>query len=95
MSATEKKGMVDKQVKTFPPFMNRYEKANLLGIRAKEIANGGKIHLTTEEMAGITSPYYLAVRELELGKIPMAVKRSHANGSVEEWHASELQTTEH
>jgi DNA-directed RNA polymerase I, II, and III subunit RPABC2 len=86
--------------RTLPPFMNRYERAELLGKRAKAIANGVEepIQLSAEEIKSMSgsanNAFAFACKELEMGKMPMIVKRFHPDGSYEEWMASELQYLE-
>ncbi|QIH04904.1 hypothetical protein [Dasineura jujubifolia toursvirus 2a] len=58
------------------PFITKYEKARLLGIRTEQIIAGSKIHIVTQE----TDPYKIALEELYKKKMPLKIRR-YMNGS--------------
>ncbi len=61
-------------------FLTKYEKINLLSIRAKQISNGSKIFVKYN----ITeTPLEIAKKELEQKKIPFKIKRTYPNGYFE------------
>ncbi len=61
-------------------FLTKYEKINLLSIRAKQISNGSKIFVKYNILE---TPLEIAKRELEQKKIPFKIKRMYPNGFFE------------
>ena len=61
-------------------FLTKYEKINLLSIRAKQISNGSKIFVKYNILE---TPLEIAKRELEQKKIPFKIKRMYPNGYFE------------
>ena len=83
-----KKGIIiDPLHKTFP-FLTRYEKAKILGLRAKQINHGSKpfIEIPREVIDGHT----IAYMELTQSKIPFIIRRPLPNGGSEYWKVSDL-----
>jgi len=71
------------------PILTKYERAKLVGARAKLIDEGSTLLIAKPE--GITNPIKLAQLELRAKKSPFLVYRMHADGSIEEWRVSEMQ----
>lgn len=71
------------------PFLTKYEKARILGLRAKQINSGSDIFV--EVPSNIFDGYTIAQMELEQKKIPFIIKRPLPNGSSEFWHVNDLQ----
>ena len=71
------------------PFLTKYEKARILGLRAKQINSGSDVFV--EVPSNIFDGYTIAQMELEEKKIPFIIKRPLPNGSSEFWHVSDLQ----
>ena len=69
--------------------MTMYEKARILGVRAKQIQDGvGK-----PPQVKIIRGWYageIAKNELELMKIPLSIKRVFADGSFEIWKVKHM-----
>lgn len=65
-----------------PAVMQKYERAAVIGQRAKEISRGAKLRipLTHEDDAVV-----IAQKELLAGKITGTITRIHADGSPEVW----------
>ena len=85
----DKNGLVvDKLHKTIP-FLTKYEKARVVGQRAKQIDAGAQplIKVST----GMVESYLIALKELELKKIPFIIKRPIPNGGFEYWNLSDLE----
>lgn len=80
--------IVDPLHKTLP-YLTKYEKARILGQRAKQIETGSKPFVKVPE--NIIDSYVIA--ELELGekKIPFIIKRPIPNGAFEYWHLKDLE----
>ena len=71
------------------PFLTKYEKTRVLGLRAKQINDGSDIYV--EVAANIVDGYTIAEMELENKKIPFIIKRPIPNGSCEYWKLSDLE----
>jgi DNA-directed RNA polymerase I, II, and III subunit RPABC2 len=80
--------IVDPLHKTLP-FLTRYEKARILGERAKQLNAGAKS--TIELEANIIDGYLIAMKEFEEKKIPFIIKRPLPNGGCEYWRVSDLE----
>ena len=71
------------------PFITRYEKARIIGERAKQL-NSGAIPMIEVEPSVIDG-YLIALKEFEEKKIPFIVKRPMPNGGCEYWKLSDLE----
>jgi len=80
--------IIDPLHKTLP-FITRYEKARILGERAKQINSGAKPLVELEP--NIIDGYIIALKEFEEKKIPFIVKRPLPNGGVEYWKVEDLE----
>ena len=71
------------------PFLTKFEKARVLGERAKQINDGAKpfVKLTTNAIDG----YLIALAELEQKVIPFIIKRPLPNGGCEYWKLKDLE----
>lgn len=72
-----------------PGFLTKYEKARVLGERAKQINNGAKpfVKLGPEDIDG----YMIASMELIAKKIPFIIRRPIMNGGFEYWRLEDLE----
>lgn len=80
--------IIDPLHKTLP-ILTKYEKTRILGQRAKQLNAGAKSFVPIKE--GIIDGYLIALKELELKKIPFIIKRPIPNGGFEYWHISDLE----
>ena len=71
------------------PFLTKYERARVLGQRAKQIEYGD-IPLVPVENSLIES-HIIAEMELEARKIPFIIKRPIPGGGFEYWRLSDLE----
>jgi DNA-directed RNA polymerase subunit K/omega len=71
------------------PILTRYEKARVLGERAKQINSGAKPFTTVDD--NIIDGYLIALKELEEKKMPFIIKRPMPNGGCEYWKLSDLE----
>jgi DNA-directed RNA polymerase I, II, and III subunit RPABC2 len=71
------------------PFITRYEKARILGERAKQINSGGKPFVEVEPT--VIDGYLIALKEFEEKKIPFIIKRPLPNGGCEYWKFEDLE----
>jgi len=71
------------------PFLTKFEKARVLGERAKQINDGAKpfVKLTNNAIDG----YLIALAELEQKVIPFIIKRPLPNGGCEYWKLKDLE----
>jgi DNA-directed RNA polymerase I, II, and III subunit RPABC2 len=72
------------------PFLTKYERARILGERAKQLDAGATPLITINDQELIDS-YLIAVLELEQKKIPFIVKRPLPNGGCEYWKLKDLE----
>ena len=80
--------IIDPLHKTIP-FITRYEKARILGERAKQINSGAKPFVDLEP--NVIDGYVIAMKEFEEKKIPFIIKRPLPNGGVEYWRFEDLE----
>lgn len=69
------------------PFLTKYERIRILGIRTKQLASGAKPMI--KDIPNISS-YEIAKMELELKVIPFIINRPLSNGIIEQWKLEEL-----
>jgi DNA-directed RNA polymerase subunit K/omega len=80
--------IIDPLHKTLP-FITKYEKARILGERAKQIDAGAKIFVSVEP--DVIDGYLIALKEYEEKKIPFILKRPFSGGLCEYWKFSDLE----
>lgn len=71
------------------PILTKYEKARILGERAKQLNSGAKPFIEVEP--NITDGYLIAINELKQKKIPFIIKRPLPNGGSEYWKLTDLE----
>jgi DNA-directed RNA polymerase I, II, and III subunit RPABC2 len=71
------------------PFLTKYERARILGERAKQIDAGAIPLIPVED--GMIDSYLIAVEELTQKKVPFIVKRPLPNGGCEYWKLKDLE----
>jgi len=70
------------------PYLTKYEKARVLGQRAKQIEHGAKPFVRIPE--NIIDAYLIADLELKEKKIPFIIRRPLPNGACEYWKLADL-----
>ena len=80
--------IVDPFHKTIP-FLTKYERARVLGQRAKQIETGSKPLVKIPD--NIIDGYLIADMELEQKKIPFIIRRPLPNGGSEYWRLVDLE----
>jgi len=80
--------IIDPLHKTLP-FITRYEKARILGERAKQLNSGAQPFIELD--ANIIDGYLIATKEFEQKKIPFIIKRPLPNGGCEYWKFKDLE----
>lgn len=84
----EKGNIIDPLHKTLP-FITRYERARILGERAKQLNAGGKPFVDVDPT--VIDGYLIALKEYEEKKIPFIIKRPLPNGGCEFWRFADLE----
>jgi DNA-directed RNA polymerase I, II, and III subunit RPABC2 len=80
--------IIDPLHKTLP-YLTKYEKARILGQRAKQIETGSKPLVKVPE--NIIDSYVIAELELREKKIPFIIKRPIPGGAFEYWRVKDLE----
>ena len=80
--------IIDPLHKTLP-FITKYEKARIIGERAKQLNSGAKPVIEVEST--LIDGYLIALKEFEEKKIPYIVKRPLPSGGVEYWKMRDLE----
>ena len=80
--------IIDPLHKTLP-FITRYEKARILGERAKQLNAGARPFVETP--ANMIDGYLIALKEFDEKKIPFIVKRPLPGGGIEYWKFRDLE----
>ena len=83
------KQSLNKKKKTLP-FLSKYEKTKILGLRIQQLTTGANTILTEEEQEGLKSNIEIAEKELKLKKIPLLISRRLPNNKRELWHIKDL-----
>jgi DNA-directed RNA polymerase subunit K/omega len=71
------------------PFLTKYERARILGERAKQINAGAKPLIKVPDT--LIDGYLIALKELEQKRIPFIIKRPLPNGGCEYWRLVDLE----
>jgi len=71
------------------PVLSRYEKARILGERAKQLNCGAQPFIEVDET--MIDGYLIALKELEDKKIPFIIQRPLPNGGCEYWNLRDLE----
>jgi DNA-directed RNA polymerase I, II, and III subunit RPABC2 len=71
------------------PFVTRYERARVIGERAKQINSGAKPFIELEP--NMIDGYLIALKEFEEKKIPFIIRRPLPSGLSEYWRLSDLE----
>ena len=71
------------------PFLTKFEKARIIGLRAKQINNGCEpfVDVPPNMIEGLT----IAEKELEEKNVPFIIRRPLPNGASEYWKVSDLE----
>ena len=69
------------------PFLTKYEKAKIIGLRTQQLCSGAAPNIDTKNFNNNLS---IAEEELRLKKIPFLIQRNFANGKKEIWKIDDL-----
>ena len=70
------------------PFVTRYEKARVIGERAKQINSGASLFIENDN--NVIDGYLIALEEFNQKKIPFIIQRPLPNGGSEYWRLKDL-----
>ena len=82
-------GTIVDPLHTTLPFLTRYEKARILGLRAKQINHGSAVFIDVPR--SIIDGHTIALMELNEKKVPFIIRRPMPNGASEYWHVKDLE----
>ncbi len=68
--------------------LTKYERSKILGARAIQISMGSPLMIN--DLHGETDPIKIAELELRQRKIPMIIKRTLPDGTVEMWELEDM-----
>jgi DNA-directed RNA polymerase subunit K/omega len=75
-----------------PLKLTRFEKARIVGARSLQISMGAPILVEVSE--GFSSPIDIALKELEIGILPMTIRRTLPDGTCQDIPIKWLQVEE-
>lgn len=87
------RGVIIDQFHKTLPFLTKYEKTRVLGQRTKQINSSSKPYIDiprTFDNKRIIDGELIALKELELKRIPFIIRRPLPNGSSEYWRLEDL-----
>jgi len=88
VSRNEDGAIVDELHRTVP-FVTKYERARILGIRAKQVNAGADAFVSVPD--DIIDGYSIATLEYNQRKIPFIIRRPLPNGGSEYWKFADLE----
>ena len=71
------------------PFLTKFEKARILGLRAKQLDEGAQPFVKVP--SNVVTGYTISLMELEQKKIPFIIRRPIPGGGSEYWKVSDLE----
>lgn len=80
--------IIDDLHKTLP-YLTKYERARILGQRAKQINSGAKVFVKVPE--NVIDGYVIAQIELDQKRIPFIIRRPIPGGGCEYWNLKDLE----
>ena len=81
------KTLSDKVEKVTTPYLTKYEKTQLISLRAQQLNTGA---IPTVDVGDLKSTVAIAEKELMERKIPLLVRRPLPSGKYEDWKIDEL-----
>jgi len=85
----DKNGLIIDDLHKSLPFVTKYEKARILGERARQINAGAKPMIDVDE--NVIDGYLIALKEFQEKKIPFILKRPISGNHVEYWKLADLE----
>ncbi len=72
--------VIDERVRIGPPYLTKYERARIIGVRAHQLSLGLPA-LVSPEKVGSKNPLDIARYEVDNGILPVSVYRYHSSGT--------------
>jgi DNA-directed RNA polymerase I, II, and III subunit RPABC2 len=85
----DKNGLIIDPLHRTIPILTKYEKARILGERAKQLNSGATPFIEVEP--NLIDGYLIALKEFDEKKIPFIIKRPLPNGGCEYWKLKDLE----
>ncbi len=83
------KGIITDGLHKTIPWLTKYERARVLGLRAKQLNNGADAFI--EIPPGMINGNKIALEELNQKKVPFIIRRPIPNGGTEYWRLEDLE----
>ena len=83
------KNIIIDPLHTTIPILTKYEKARILGVRAKQLNNGAMPFVKLNE--DVIDSFLIAEKELNERKLPFIIQRPMPNGNSEYWKLDDLE----
>jgi DNA-directed RNA polymerase I, II, and III subunit RPABC2 len=80
---------ISQTIKKTIPFLTKFERARIVGVRLQQLANGAKPRIDTSNLRSIKE---IVEKELLLRKIPFIIRRPLPNGKFEDWKLEEFES---
>lgn len=85
----DKNGIIIDELHKTIPYLTKYEKARILGQRAKQINSGATVFVKVPEK--VIDGYLIAELELQEKRVPFIIRRPMPNGGSEYWSIKDLE----
>jgi DNA-directed RNA polymerase I, II, and III subunit RPABC2 len=85
----DKSGIIIDDLHKTIPYLTKYERARILGQRAKQINSGATVFIKVPE--NVIDGYLIAELELKEKRIPFIIRRPLPNGGSEYWSVRDLE----
>jgi DNA-directed RNA polymerase subunit K/omega len=85
----DSKGIITDGLHKTIPWLTKYERARVLGLRAKQLNNGADAFI--EIPPGMINGNKIALEELNQNKVPFIIRRPIPNGGTEYWRLEDLE----
>lgn len=71
------------------PYLTKYERARILGVRARQIDSGAVPFIDITDLSDKSS-LNIAIKELEMNKLFLLIKRDYSNGKSDVYKLTNL-----
>ena len=91
---TRKNNVIDDPNHRTIPFLTKYEKTKIIGLRVKQLNNGAKPFINIEEIFHtkvVLDNYLIAEKELNMKRLPFIISRPITNKHNEYWNLKDLE----
>ena len=79
--------MTDQSISKYENTLTKFEKARVLGQRAKQLSTGAP---PLVDITGLTSAIDIAEKELMNNKVPIIITRTYPNGYTKDFKVSDM-----